>query len=820
MERLFAAQLAIARAWESPHEQFNHVIPVIRSIVQHAAIGAYEQFDRIGQLEDREALTVLNLLRNPNDSSPVDVLNRLIPHLRSAGYTSFCYGWYEINSESKLSDRISLSDRLNKWVAFRNKTHHTIADLHTVTDALPELYACAQHCLNVLQNALPSDTEDGILVHTIGDLTFVSTSLQLYRNQPVVLRRIRSRRGIWFADIRTLNAKHSEDGSYEIKDSPILAPIVPTANAFVTHKIPLDSLGNDLQIWTTDVFVQNRQTFMFKGREPQMEDLSEWYNDTSSSMCLVYGDGGIGKTTLVLEFLHDVLESPKPDIQWFPDIICFYTAKLTQWTADGLKHLAIGGPPILSDALRRLVTIVEENLGREWYGIEDRALVDKVAGVWEAAGISPRNTLLIVDNAETLARKPSDEKMLHDILRMISRKVARVIVTSRRYERIEAWPIEVPQLSPESSLDLLKDLASENGIRPLQQASDATLRNLAQGLDHKPLLLEAVAKYLLYPGVGIHDARSKVQAAVRHDLGEFLYEDAWHRIEENHRRIFMVLSIVDVTITNEIVGWICREINTTHSNWLDAFAETNFGQLTEYGVGYEITLVPEAMEFFKLKMDREDAATAGNLNEIANTVRTRYLQLQEGDSAYISDRVASAFISGAAKAAKFYANRGEYEVAEMWYEEAAVLEPYNSALFDRYAYFLTHYRKNNIKAREIIRNAIRLDGKNEEALFTAGIIEYRMGSLDGGDDYLNRAEKQGKAKHLCMIQRAAGRIKVAEQEGVRMRRNDLLQEAQGIYDKTRRVVPSDRYYRKNIQMCEKGIQYANSMLPTRLRYRM
>jgi len=54
-----------------------------------------------------------------------------------------------------------------------------------------------------------------------------------------------------------------------------------------------------------------------------MSELEEWWNDLDFRTCLVFGDGGIGKTTLVLEFLHRLLEVPPDNLSWRPDLIFF-----------------------------------------------------------------------------------------------------------------------------------------------------------------------------------------------------------------------------------------------------------------------------------------------------------------------------------------------------------------------------------------------------------------------------------------------------------------------------------------------------------------
>ncbi len=65
----------------------------------------------------------------------------------------------------------------------------------------------------------------------------------------------------------------------------------------------------------------------FTGRKKEITELIDWFNDPEDSKrCLVYGDGGIGKTTLILEFMHRVLEG-SIEVEWKPSVITFYTAK-------------------------------------------------------------------------------------------------------------------------------------------------------------------------------------------------------------------------------------------------------------------------------------------------------------------------------------------------------------------------------------------------------------------------------------------------------------------------------------------------------------
>ena len=822
MNELFSALLHRAKTVESPERKFNFITAIVRSILQHAAIGAYEKYDQLGnQLDPHEATTVLQCLRRPVDSSPLDVLNRLIPHIRSPHSPRFCQGWFEPAGGLDALDRIPVSTWLTKWVAQRNTFSHTIADLGTIVDIVAEHLYFAGRTLEVLTDALPASIDSDVLIHDFLGTTFRSKTLALHEGVPIVIRHISSRRGIWHVHFRTLDIEESIQDKYEIGGSPILTPIENSTKAFATSRIPLATNGSGTpNLWTTEVLIPNRQTYLFQGRELQLAELSDWYSDESSRMCLVYGDGGIGKTSLVLEFLHNVFDCPPETVTWFPKIVCFYTAKLTRWTPDGLQHLSVAGPPMLADALRQLATVVETP-GRDWYGLEERQIVDKLAGVWSDLGIRATDVLLIVDNAETLARRPADEPELHKFLTLISRKVARVIVTSRRYEKLEARPVEVPSLNIEDAVALLRRLAEEDAVSSIQRATDRSLTQLSNGLGCKPLLIEAGCKFLQRPGVNVATALNMVQDAMSRDLGDFLYEDAWLRIDRVHRKVFMTLAILtEFTISNEIVGWTCRQFNTPHLTWLDAFNETNFGTLAEYGVGYEIVFLPQAITFFlskKTRLGKDDPQDHQRVEVAASSVAGLYEQLQKGDAAYTSDRISAAFKNAAAKAAKHCFHRGEYDEAEMWFNEAIIHDPHNSALFDRFAYFYMQHQRQLPAAREKVKYAIFLDANNEEALFTAGMIEFRDGNVDAGDEYMRRAMEAGKPAHLCLIQKGNGRLFGADAQGSLRERVVVLQEAQDYFLEAERHCPDDRYYRKNVSQCKKGVALADRALPTAAR---
>ena len=799
MKHIFENQLEVARGLDlTTTSQFDYVVSLLRSILQYAVIGAYEKIDEVGDLDPHDQITIIRLLRNPTESASTEVLSRLIPHLRDVVQPSFCTGWFEPLDGTSTP----LSLLMNKWIASPRSRRSVNAR---------ETLLIVEHSLKVFSDALPivSETYDH-LKHDVNNYQFDSASLRLVDHEPVFIRRIRGHRGTWQIDYQTLEPSGSTEGTYSLpKDSPLLTLVEAADRRFTTVRIPVSYAGQ-MEVWEPDILLPTRNTYHFQGRKDQLHELLEWYNIKKREMCLVRGDGGIGKTTLVLEFLHEVLEHSTFDVKYFPEVICFYTAKRTRWTPDGFERLNVtSGEPTIVDALMQLVSYVQTPPKEEWYALDVDSLIDHVAQELSEQGKKPDNVLLIIDNTETLALQASKEQELHRLLNLISEKVARVIVTSRRTEAIRAQHIVVPELDEDSAVKLLKALAAEDSVSALQNANVNTLKRSSKALGYKPLLLEVFVKHLTRPGVTINSAIGKVQASATGPLGQFLYEDAWARLSEKSRKIFVVLAMIGRPLNHHTVGWACRELDALVTDWISSYMETQFGSYFDNGAaGYDIVFVPEAVSFFQGQMKQYGTEDQESLAVIVDKVTGLYDQMEAGESAYRPDRIDKAFRTSAAKAARLCAKQNKLDDADVWYQEAILQEPNNSELYDRYAYFLTNYLKDYERAVEYARAAIRSDEHNEEALYTAGCIEYRSGNLDRGDSYMDRARNKGKPIQLCLMEKGRARVFVSDSIHPARERQSMLAQAMEFLTRAIGHLPSDRYYRETYNRCAKAYNQA------------
>lgn len=213
---------------------------------------------------------------------------------------------------------------------------------------------------------------------------------------------------------------------------------------------------------------------------------------------------------------------------------------MTKWTEDGLNHIR-GVSTLMDECIRELMRFFTPILDKEWYGVEGDRLLQKAITVLKDAKLNRDDIILIFDNTETLATASHEVEDLGEFLQEISKKIGRMIITSRRREFVNATPIPVRELEESECVELMKRLAKDYGAKPIEQAGEARLRNISNQLMRKPLLINALVKYISHSNVGIQDAIETIFIKSSKELLEFLYEDAWSRMSELQRKVCMVL---------------------------------------------------------------------------------------------------------------------------------------------------------------------------------------------------------------------------------------------------------------------------------------
>jgi hypothetical protein len=192
---IYTKQLDIARTHGSDAEALSYLSSIIRSLMQTLALSSLEITLQATPVADDDSTLkqFLDRFSQPSDGLPVDILDSLVPSIRSLVFRGFMKGWYEKNSDTEES----IVESLTKWVEFRNKRPgHGVLDSPTTSLWAKRSGDLIERLLNAAGDVLPQQHNSG-LVAKFGDIAVPLTIPLVVDSSAIVVSRVFSRGGIW-----------------------------------------------------------------------------------------------------------------------------------------------------------------------------------------------------------------------------------------------------------------------------------------------------------------------------------------------------------------------------------------------------------------------------------------------------------------------------------------------------------------------------------------------------------------------------------------------------------------------------------------------
>ncbi|EPJ9919839.1 hypothetical protein L4Z50_002601 [Pseudomonas aeruginosa] len=791
MKSIYQNQLELASTIENNSEKLTFLTAVLRSVLQLAVISTFEIAKKLTPHDESDMAELAERFCKPADGMPLQIIDCLAPFLRAYVDKTLYPGWFETTKTVP----VPLSRQLIEWVNFRNKhPGHGVVDIPTAAVWATKTESLINSCLHVFSSIIPSirGPEELRLTKISGE-PLLSTPVT-FKGQAIVVMGVAAKNGIWKLKGQVLSNENSEEFTTSLPDDNIFSSrSIKSVGAYDLSYIVSNNKDHS--------FYHNipvRQTDTFEGRESELELLREWFDDKGSRYCGVYGDGGYGKTTLVLEFLNKVLESEYDLEEPIPTIISYHTAKMTKWSEAGIIHFT-GISPVMDECLRDLIRCLIPVLPAEWYSVSGRQLIDKTVSELNKHKLTKDDILLVIDNTETLATSPQEVKDLGAFFKQVGKLVGRMIITSRRREFLPADPVMIEGLSEIECVNLMRRLANEHNATAIIQAGEAKLRRVSNQLMRKPILLEALVKYISHSAIGIDSAIDNVFKKSNEDLIEFLYEDAWLRINELQKHVFLTLIHVASPLDKVTISKACQEIGIQHSEFQSSLTETHFSVITDYGRTYSLELVELAKRFFLQQFSRLSSEEKDRLKSIAIAIDKYADEREKIEREYREDRVAEAFRSEFAKAAKVHADRGNATEAIGMYELAIEDDPLNSALHDRFSWFLLNKGRDPERAKTLSERAVELDQNNCDALVGLALANYRLGDIPNGDSNIDKAGRKGRPPSFCFLRKAIARYHKAFEENDINAQIALLEEAELLLTQAQKLASRNDAYNTKTQ---------------------
>lgn len=796
MKHLYGEKITTATKIEDSTARLTFLTSILRSILQTAIVTSLELIKKRTPSDEIDLNEFVIRFGKPSDGLPIEIIDNILPFLRRYVEDQYMFGWYEKTP----SHEIPLYKNLASWVEFRNSRQgHGVLDINTSNDWAERTKIIIEQSLQVFGKAIPDiDSECKLKVKVDLGGMIVDTPI-IHKGEPIVILIASASKGIWKLKGQALSLDNAQDFTTLLPEENIFSlRCMRQHNAYDL----VDFISNNKEY---SVFhnIPTRQTDLFEGRKNELNALHEWMSDDDSRYCLVFGDGGYGKTTLVLEFLNQLLESQMDLDEPLPELISYHTAKMTKWTEDGLIHFK-GLAPAMDECLRELVRCFYPTLTKDWYVVNGSVLIEKAVTVLRENQLNRNNVLLILDNTETLATTPQEVKDLGAFFQLVGKKIGRIIITSRRREFINATPISVEGLSENEGANLLKRLANEYNASAVKKAGEAKLRKVSNQLKQKPILLETLVKYISRSDCGIDAALDNLLKKSSEELLSFLYEDAWHRMNDLQKDVFLLLINLTSPLDQNSISQACQEVGIQHSEFHSGLMETHFAVLTDYGSRYSLELIELASRFFHQQFSKKNEIERNRIRRLAEAVDIYAQERDRIEKAYRRDRVAEAFRSEYAKAAKVSADKGNIETAIEMYKLAIQDDPLNSSLYDRFSWLLFNKTQDYELAKTMAEKAIEIDSKNSDALVSLALIHYRLNDLTNGDLFIERSHEHGRTISFVYLRKGIARyhsakVKVDLNEQIKM-----IEDGYSYLQKAEKSISGKRGYdAKNIQEISK-----------------
>lgn len=751
MDKYFDELVLQAESINAEGDLRLHLIASVRLLLQQAVFGLLEWASKQPAVDN--AIFPSDLLSSqnvPSDGALIDSLESLVIYCEQAGWSGISRTLFSPVADEAacralcLGEDGSISSLLRGLVRLRNDgaEGHGLSGGYQKEAELDCLRNIVKHLGPLLPRIAGNDAITLGPEGRVVELRF----LRLFEGRPALIRKIRSNG----------SARLRVEAQYYGKSKSRKTVTYESANVFTglsaTTPPTLVQWNNS---WSPLCYLPDRTTESFQGRSDEQHALTEWMNDEESRTCLVFGDGGVGKTTLVLEFLHRYLEDdPDIEIGWKPKIISFYTAKKWRWGLEGIELITSGQPHLLGLITHLHLLLFSALPSQDFYRLDvKQAAIRLQQKMTDELKINRREHLIVIDNSETLITSACDVEILGQELREIGRRVGRVLITSRRRELIEAAPVPVAALKPVEAVSLLKDRGKALRLRSIIRAQDGVLLSLVNDLECRPLVLEAFLHALTDPAtVSLKAAKDRVAGMLRRDLGEFLFADAWARFTPKMKHLLLLLTRVgDVHDARQLN--ICCEIAGVSMQAAEEALEESSGIASVVVVngGIEVSLSANFLEFAREKFIHLNEKRRPTEEEVSGA-RRQYARFVQAVNAFAGDRICNAFRTPLAKAAHKARKDGQLDEALRLFQQAVLGDAGNGWLFDRFAYFLFHDMRDNASALVQAKRATELLPSEGEAWFTRGIVEARLGDFRQCELSLQKAESLGIDRVRCGIQ--------------------------------------------------------------------
>ena len=438
----------------------------------------------------------------------------------------------------------------------------------------------------------------------------------------------------------------------------------------------------------------------------------------------LYGEGGIGKTAVMLKTAYDIIDDEECQFEW----VIWITCKTTVLTNNGIKEI--------NGAISSFKSAAHEIDDKFREVPETATLKETIDSILDS--MNQVRTLLILDNLETLQ---SEQEMM-DFLDEC-KEVGKIAITSRIALGKFDNPIQLRPMKEKEAEKLLRDFARFLNIELLYSLSKEKIQEYIGNLFLNPLWIKWFVQ-----AVASGSTPSEVFSNKNKDtLLDYCLSNVYKKLNEEQKAfLHIILANGKPTSKEELLFYSegKDEINATDS--LRKLVSTSFIKIednsyydiTDFARAYILTKDPPNEKFYeeiKKKQNIVDGLREKLKTQSKSPYNEEYIDIRKDSESILAVKLAEALRNCAkAKEAKKGKNRNKvaelYEKALKKVSEVKEIQPSYYEAY-RVAAFIYVEQRNYSAARDEYRKALEMEPKNPRVnYFYAGFLQRQLKNME------------------------------------------------------------------------------------------
>lgn len=285
----------------------------------------------------------------------------------------------------------------------------------------------------------------------------------------------------------------------------------------------------------------------------------------------VIGVGGIGKTSLVLSTLYDLIDNDANFSEMFSSII---------WVTLKTKCMTDGDFVAISQA----ITNFEDNISTVSKTIKD-ITISKIDELIDY--MKENKTLLVIDNLETLDDEKNEFNRIFDELPSGSK----ILITSRigigNYE--QAYKLD--KLSDKDSLAYFRKVSNIYKVNPLIKQNDTQIKQYIELLGNNPL---AMKWFVINVGKG-ETPESIINNSIN-DLSEFCLSNIYEKLSENSKYLLRIILIKHNRCSFAEIMYLCE---LSYDECMESIYELMKSNFLVHNADFSYSIIDFAVTYIK-----------------------------------------------------------------------------------------------------------------------------------------------------------------------------------------------------------------------------